>query len=298
VAGRPEKYTISYFPHYVKDSRTLYTLENEYAAEGYMFWFKLLEFLCNSPGLSYDCSKPTNFKYLCAKTKVKPELANRIMDTLSDLNKIDSDLWQNKVIWCQQLVDNVEDVFKRRKADMPIKPIYVNINSISANINPINVELLQHDVNNNAINVTQTKLNEIKENKKKENHTLSELKTYSDDSIEIVLSKYLYEKIIKNAPKVKEPNYQLWAKHIDLMIRVDGREPNDIKDVIDWCQADSFWTPNILSTGKLREKFDILYAKMIATNKGGNNGKSKKHFASEREYSEAEQQSIDDRFYS
>jgi hypothetical protein len=57
------------------------------------------------------------------------------------------------------------------------------------------------------------------------------------------------------------------------MMRLDKREANDIKDVIDWCQADSFWMVNILSTNKLREKFDQLYTKMIVINKPSNKPK-------------------------
>jgi hypothetical protein len=64
-----------------------------------------------------------------------------------------------------------------------------------------------------------------------------------------------------NNPKVKEPCFQSWAKHIDLMIRIDGKSVEDIREVIDWCQNDSFWLSNILSTKKLREKFDGLILK-------------------------------------
>jgi len=127
-------------------------------------------------------------------------------------------------------------------------------------------ERQQKDKKKTAYDIQHNKEN--KDNKdNKDNNTSSELKTYSDESTEIKLSKYLYDKILINNPKVKKPNFQLWAKHIDLMIRIDKRDPKDIKDVIDWCQSDSFWIPNILSTGKLREKFDTLYSKMIITKK-------------------------------
>ena len=49
------------------------------------------------------------------------------------------------------------------------------------------------------------------------------------------------------------------------MIRVDKRDPDEIARVIDWCQADSFWQNNILSTEKLRIQYDQLLLKMNQT---------------------------------
>lgn len=55
-----------------------------------------------------------------------------------------------------------------------------------------------------------------------------------------------------------------WARDIDLLIRVDGRKPEQIADVIAWCQtgAGSWWGPVVMSGKKLREKFDELWGQM------------------------------------
>ena len=84
-------------------------------------------------------------------------------------------------------------------------------------------------------------------------------KTFSSDSDEIRLSKLLFSHILNNHPKAKQPNFQSWAKYIDLAIRIDKRSIEDLESVITWCQQDSFWSFNILSTEKLREQFDRLY---------------------------------------
>jgi hypothetical protein len=97
---------------------------------------------------------------------------------------------------------------------------------------------------------------------------LQTIKTFLSDSIEIRLSELLFEKILSRNPNHKRPNLQTWAKDIDRMIRIDHRTPEDIRAVIDWCQSDPFWQNNILSTAKLREKFDQLCLKM------GTEGKS------------------------
>lgn len=49
-----------------------------------------------------------------------------------------------------------------------------------------------------------------------------------------------------------------WHDACRLMIDVDGREPAKIRRAIEWCQADEFWRPNIMSMSKLREKYDQL----------------------------------------
>lgn len=88
-------------------------------------------------------------------------------------------------------------------------------------------------------------------------------KTFLSDSDEIRLSELLFSKIKSRNEKHKEPNFQAWGKHIDLMIRADKRTPVEIDRVICWCQEDCFWQNNILSTAKLREKFDALVLKMV-----------------------------------
>lgn len=50
------------------------------------------------------------------------------------------------------------------------------------------------------------------------------------------------------------------------MIRMDKRDPAEIEKVITWCQQDPFWQNNILSTNKLRIRFDQLVLKMKAGN--------------------------------
>jgi len=76
------------------------------------------------------------------------------------------------------------------------------------------------------------------------------------------LSGVLLHLILARKPDFKKPDLQAWAKDLDRAIRLDGRAPERIEAVIRWCQADPFWQANILSTAKLREKFDQLELKM------------------------------------
>ncbi|MCP4762777.1 MAG: hypothetical protein GY870_13445 [archaeon] len=93
---------------------------------------------------------------------------------------------------------------------------------------------------------------------------------FPDESVEMKLTKYLFNHMKKNNPKIKEPNFNKWVVEIDRMIRIDKRNPEDIKSIINWCQNDSFWHANILSTVKLRVKYDQMFLKKN-NNKPNNN---------------------------
>lgn len=81
--------------------------------------------------------------------------------------------------------------------------------------------------------------------------------------IELQLAEFLLEKILEKKPDFKRPNLQSWAKEADRMLRLDKRKPRRVKEVIVACQKDPFWSRNILSMRKLREKFDQLEMKLL-----------------------------------
>ena len=102
----------------------------------------------------------------------------------------------------------------------------------------------------------------------------SSKKHFDSDSNEYILAEFLLKKIHTNIPDYRyaksaqrEPTIQRWAKDIDFMIRIDGRDPDLIKLMIEWVQDTSnsigeFWASNIMSGKKLREKYDELGMKI------------------------------------
>lgn len=92
--------------------------------------------------------------------------------------------------------------------------------------------------------------------------------SFDPDSFEIKASKYLRDNILSRIPHAKVPKddkeLQKWAVHIDRMKRLDGLAENEIRELIKFATTDTFWQSNILSTSKLREKKDTLYAQMKA----------------------------------
>lgn len=75
------------------------------------------------------------------------------------------------------------------------------------------------------------------------------------------LSKLLFSLMLKNNEKAKKPNFEKWSEHIEKLIRIDKRSPGEIEHVIRWTQQDDFEMSNILSTEKLRKRFDQLWLK-------------------------------------
>ena len=136
--------------------------------------------------------------------------------------------------------------------------------------------------------------NKEKKDNKKENKELfvaTKVATpkFENNSVEILTSKYLATKILKLNSNAKVPKtdaeLQKWAKHVDLILRVDERPLSDLKEVLKFATTDTFWQSNILSTKKLRDKYDQLYLKMIKEREVKTNGSGARTFDSDDEYS-------------
>ncbi|HEY9473123.1 MAG TPA: hypothetical protein VIS06_04640, partial [Mycobacteriales bacterium] len=49
-----------------------------------------------------------------------------------------------------------------------------------------------------------------------------------------------------------------WRRSARLLLDADGRELQKVLNLIDWCQADSFWKSNVLSMPTFRKQYDRL----------------------------------------
>lgn len=97
----------------------------------------------------------------------------------------------------------------------------------------------------------------------------------SDDAL--ILGEGLLKCILYNNEKFRHDKKTVgrWAEEIDRMIRIDKRTFDEVKAMIRYAQADSFWRTNILSAKKLREKFDTLW---MHSKRPAGNQKTKKIF--------------------
>ena len=230
--AKPIKNKVDYFPHVTETGKTIYVLESDFGNDGYAFWFKLLEILGRSEGHYYDLRDPANKRYLLAKVKVNEETAIDMLNLLNDVEAIDKQLWKkHRVVWIQNFVDGIASVYKKRNRPVPEKPIF------------------KGDVI-------------VKESPQETTTDLK--KMYAKDSLEYYLARFLQSKI-KEGNKafiVKgERQIQKWAHDIDLMIRVDKRNPRELAYIIKWATEDNFWSGNILSASKLRKQYAQLWKK-------------------------------------
>ena len=62
----------------------------------------------------------------------------------------------------------------------------------------------------------------------------------------------------------KAPNLDAWANDIRLTFERDGRTEAEFRTLFEWANNDPFWQTNILSPGKLRQKWDDLQLKRMA----------------------------------
>lgn len=103
-----------------------------------------------------------------------------------------------------------------------------------------------------------------------QNHTLEpQEQTPSSDSLRepdrdddptdevLALCDHLADWIERNGNKRPKIGKR-WYQACRLMIEVDDHTPAQIRNAIDWCQKDPFWSSNILSMPKLREKYATL----------------------------------------
>ncbi|NEG58213.1 helix-turn-helix domain-containing protein [Pantoea agglomerans] len=78
----------------------------------------------------------------------------------------------------------------------------------------------------------------------------------------------MYERAAETDGEVvrpREPNWTAWANEVRLMVAQDGRTHKQICSLFKRANQDKFWSRNILSPAKLREKWDELTLKLSAS---------------------------------
>jgi hypothetical protein len=101
-------------------------------------------------------------------------------------------------------------------------------------------------------NASKTLLEKIREDKNKELNVTDEIRNDV-----LTLCEFLSDKIEDNGSKRPTPNKQ-WYDAARLLLDRDGRDYIEAKQLIIWCQENTFWRANILSMPKFREKYDQL----------------------------------------
>lgn len=128
---------MDYFPHFAEQGKTLFILKSKFGNDGYAFWFQLLEALCGEENHFYDCNDEATWQYLLSRAGVGEITGTEILELLANLEKIDRELWQRRIIWCPKLIVNLEDVYKKRGRLPPERPKLLDNNDITTGKNCI-----------------------------------------------------------------------------------------------------------------------------------------------------------------
>jgi hypothetical protein len=114
--ARPEKNTVEYFPFICDDGKKMFYIEETYGNDGFSTFIKILRELAKTEFHYLDLSKPITMMFLSAKCKVSKEILENIIKDLVELGKFDNVLWsENKIIWCQDFIDSIQDAYNKRK---------------------------------------------------------------------------------------------------------------------------------------------------------------------------------------
>jgi hypothetical protein len=78
---------------------------------------------------------------------------------------------------------------------------------------------------------------------------------------------FFWESIKKRNPKHKEPNKGKWLEQLDLLLRVDGRDLEETKQLLTWSETHDWWQSACMSPKALRSQYDRMVAQRNTSEK-------------------------------
>lgn len=233
--ARPERNTVDYFPHLISDGKKMFFIEQKYGNDGYCVWFKVLETLAATEYHYIDLNNESDIMYLSAKCRVSEEILRSIITDLAKFGEIDKILWQSNVIWCPKFIDSIEDAYSRR-------------NNNCMTLDGLRIHLLGLGVlkyTDKPVKGSKKPQSKVKETKEKEIRIkqVAEICNFSW---------HLFPKSVR-PDNNNRLQLKTWSDTIDKLIRIDGKDPTEIKEVITWAREDDWWKLKFLSIVKLRK---------------------------------------------
>lgn len=247
-----EAYYFSHDANARQDEKIL-MLRAEHGWEGYGIYWALIEMMFESGD---SCLSRNKIKGIAVSYNIDITVLESVINTCLTEELFSSD---GEKFWSDSLIrrKNKYKEIKDKKSEAGKKGMAKRWSNKDSNNTVI--------TDDNTVITKDNKGNEIKGNKEKEikeketkQKTNSPKRVYDEHSNHYKLALRLYQNILANNPDHKEPNLHSWANDVRLMIDQDKRTEEQISYLMDWVQKDSFWKSNILSTSKLREKFDQL----------------------------------------
>ena len=119
-SGRPPKNTVDYFPHHVKEDKTVKILEYKFGAKGYAGYYKLLELIGDTELHRPGFKKSEDKYYALHRTGLDEDEFVEMIDLLIGIGKVNDELWKSeKVIWIDDFVNSLSAVYYKRGRPLP-----------------------------------------------------------------------------------------------------------------------------------------------------------------------------------
>jgi len=214
--SRPTKAVVEYFAHRCRHGRVIFVLESLWGNDGYAFFYKIYELLGDSEGHVFDLNKAGNRDYLIAHTRLSGDIVDGMLDKLVELGIIDGELRRVGVVWSQCFVDDLREVYSRRKVNIPVKPVLMHTET---RVDGINDGRNPHSI-----------VKESKEDKSKDispsGDTSSEDPTTVCPHQEII---DLYHEKLPTLPHIRE-----WTKQRQALLRMRWKEKPERQNLDFW----------------------------------------------------------------
>lgn len=172
--ARPKKSIVEYFSHDSTPDIVVSILEKRWGNDGYAVWYKLRETLGRSDNHFVDCRNRAAVICICSTLGVNEQVFEDIMNLLAELQAIDPELWNSKIIFSAEFVKRLTDVYERRKVLPPTREVVIQITGVElmsteTGLMDTETQVSGDSVNNNRQSkVKESKVKEIKEDDTRE----------------------------------------------------------------------------------------------------------------------------------
>lgn len=272
--ARPERNSVDYFPFICNEGNKMYYLEETYGNNGFAVFVKLLRGLATTDYHYLNLSKRTTLMFYSAKCKVPIEKLIEIIGVIVELGKFNNILWEeNKIIWCQDLIDSIQDAYNKRKNDC------ITLEGLLILLDSLGIRKLDKSISIVPVN-TQSIVEDSIEKKSIEKHSFkgspyfNNFDLFKKDIGEIFHKydlKYYFEKLIVNGEKY---TYLDWLEAGQNWILRDVKEgnavlkkvslKNELKDTTQIDLATKKWASLMLDLSKSidSELYTDIYLKI------------------------------------
>lgn len=256
---RPLKTGLDFFQHdtSMSSDEKMEALEAVHGNDGYAVYNKLLERIYRSGG-NLDLSDPVQHLSIARKCNVSPEKFNQIIADAVRFRLFDPKVWdEENRLTSDRIQVQINLVEEKREEGRDRKTGKKDSKTPENDSFPIGKPHSSGDYPAGKVHrVEESRVEESIQEECPEKESVG-------NGPEIGIARLLvalHQELVDPAYRVADTRVLSWAKDIEKLHRIDNREWGEIESVLRWAKADSFWSGNILSGSKFREKFPTLIA--------------------------------------